>query len=151
MKFRVMVTGSRDWNDPDTLQKMLDWVTIQHDPWDVTVVSGHCPTGADKMAEDLAVYRGWAVEEHPADWGRYGRAAGFRRNTEMAHSGIDLCVGFVLDKSKGTLHAIGEAIEAEVDTLVLHRASASTLRHAYAESRGFLPYDDDPENPSWPE
>ena len=39
--------------------------------------------GADQLADVIARGLGWTPEAHPADWARYGRAAGYRRNAAM--------------------------------------------------------------------
>lgn len=44
--------------------------------------------GMARGVDEIALYywrrRGWGVIERPADWDRYGRGAGHRRNAEMA-------------------------------------------------------------------
>lgn len=104
---RILVTGSRDWEDWQTLTLALfDAVSTYGE---VVVVSGACPTGADAMAEWVAenlmphqhgVLR-VRVERHPADWERYGKRAGFVRNAEMVELGADLCLAFIKNESKG--------------------------------------------------
>jgi hypothetical protein len=44
----------------------------------------------------------------PADWNRYGKSAGFRRNVEMSNH-ADALVVFWDGKSRGTQHMIREA------------------------------------------
>jgi hypothetical protein len=41
---------------------------------------------------------GYQIEAHPADWHRYGRAAGHRRNAEMITLGADGCVAFIRER-----------------------------------------------------
>lgn len=105
---RVLVTGSRTWNEDTTIYAALAEVKNIDAPKGetITLVSGACPTGADILAEGWARRFGWTVEQHPADWKRHGRAAGPLRNVEMVRSGIDLCLAFRRDNSRGTQHTI---------------------------------------------
>jgi hypothetical protein len=100
---RVMVTGSRNWTDP-ALYGALLFHTGRGD----TLVHGGA-RGADLMAAAAATRIGLTVEEHKADWRRWGNAAGPIRNTEMLNSGIDLVLAFQVADSRGTAHAISEA------------------------------------------
>jgi hypothetical protein len=101
---RLLVTGSRDWDDADTIMQELTTAWINLGMGEVTLVSGNCPTGADKIAEDYWRRSKFGpVEKHPADWEKHGKRAGFIRNSEMAKLGADLCVAFVKDNSKGTV------------------------------------------------
>lgn len=44
----------------------------------------------------------------PADWNKYGKSAGYKRNEQMAIY-ADACLAFWDGKSKGTKHMIGLA------------------------------------------
>ncbi len=66
----------------------------------VTILSGHC-AGVDQMAERYAQQQGLALEIFSADWSRYGRAAGPKRNKEMAMQ-ADMVIAFWDGRSKGT-------------------------------------------------
>jgi SLOG family YspA-like protein len=116
---RILVTGSRTWVDrnwiADELIRAFYEVLAAKDikTWnriDVTLVSGACPRGADRIAEELAEERGWTVERHPARWDEHGRRAGFLRNLEMVQAGADICLAFVRDGSRGATHC-GQAAE----------------------------------------
>lgn len=76
---------------------------------DVEIVSG-AARGADALGERYAAERGLAVKQFPADWDRYGRSAGYRRNAEMAEY-ADAAVVFWDGKSKGSKHMINLAKE----------------------------------------
>ncbi len=96
---RVLITGSRGWEDRRTIFRALTDIALvndfEHDEF--VLVSGACPTGADRIGEDVAEEIGWAVERHPADWDAHGNAAGFIRNAEMVRSGADVCLAFITD------------------------------------------------------
>jgi hypothetical protein len=106
---RVLVTGSRYWDDLKTVFDELDRILalvaweaeIAGVDWTVTVVHGACPSGADRHA--AMWYRSrhelWGdhvrEDPHPADWdGPLGKGAGFARNQVMADKGAHECVAF---------------------------------------------------------
>lgn len=98
---RILVTGSRDWDDYETIEDALDIAAGDTYYRDITLVSGACPTGADQTAEVIGVAWGWTIERHPADWDTHGKRAGFLRNAEMVALGADICLAFIKNGSKG--------------------------------------------------
>jgi hypothetical protein len=83
---RVLVTGSRSWVDVDTIRVSL------HQVWgdgSGVLVSGACPRGADRIAEQLWQQWGGQIERHPADsdWSRPPASppATTRNNTNRAN------------------------------------------------------------------
>lgn len=89
--FRLLVTGSRTWEDVRTIEQALAVILHRH-PEGVLLVHGACPRGADTFAARAPGYR---TEAHPADWHRHGRVAGYRRNAEMIALGADGCAAFI--------------------------------------------------------
>ncbi|MBQ8495398.1 MAG: DUF2493 domain-containing protein [Clostridia bacterium] len=67
-------------------------------------MSGGC-RGADKLGERYAEENGIPTERYSADWQRYGRAAGPKRNEEMAKA-ADLVICFWDGNSRGTASLI---------------------------------------------
>jgi len=49
--------------------------------------------------------RGYPIKQFPADWNKYGKSAGYKRNEEMAKY-ADALIAFWDGKSKGTKHMI---------------------------------------------
>lgn len=96
---RILVTGSREWTDTETIRQALaDHAKLTER---TTVVDGACPRGADRIAHWFASAWGWRTERHPADWETHGKRAGFIRNAEMVALGADICLAFIKDGSKG--------------------------------------------------
>jgi len=116
---RVLVTGSRDWTDEETLRDVFAEIILYHllDE-NVVLVSGNCPTGADKMAEDAFEEWGRSIEKHPADWDKFGKRAGYLRNKEMVDSKPDLCVAFIKNNSRGASMTLDLAQKAGIQTSV---------------------------------
>jgi hypothetical protein len=114
---RVLVTGSRTWTDVATIrQQWRDGTAV--------LVSGGCPRGADWIAEDVWADWGGRIERHPADWDRYGRSAGFRRNADMVTASADVCLAFIRAGSRGASHAA--ELAASVGIPVLRYARTDT-------------------------
>ena len=110
---RVIITGSRDWNDPQGIENMLEML-----PRSAVILQGMC-RGADLMARDMAKKLGYKVEDFPADWENEGRAAGPIRNKWMLDSGCDLVIAFhyALGTSKGTKDMVRKAVAADVPVI----------------------------------
>jgi aspartate/tyrosine/aromatic aminotransferase len=110
--YRVLVTGSRNWNDVETIwQAMSEVVREAGQGREIVIVHGACPRGADWHADRWAKLADAQIERHPADWARHGKAAGFRRNAEMVQLGADVVLAFIRDNSRGASHtaALAEA------------------------------------------
>lgn len=95
--YRILVTGSRTWDDHDTVRAALTVAVYQQLP--AVVVHGACPSGADAIASWWVRQMGrnldLAEEPHRADWDRYGRQAGYRRNAHMVSLGANTCLAFI--------------------------------------------------------
>ena len=104
--FRLLVTGSRTWDDVPAVEQALAVILDRH-PEGVLLVHGACPRGADAIAAAYAARTpGYRTEEHPASWRRHGRAAGYRRNAEMIALGADGCAAFIRGGSPGSTSAV---------------------------------------------
>lgn len=127
--FRVLITGSRSWTDEQAIRDALASVISLQGPENVTVVHGAASRGADAIADRVATSwgGGLTVERHPADWARFGRSAGFRRNADMVALGADLCLAFILDGSPGASHTADLAEKAGIPTRRYERTSPPCL------------------------
>jgi hypothetical protein len=107
---RVLVTGSREWDDAQTIWTALDAVAVglaEARTPTLTVVHG-AAKGADELADRwVRTHTGElhvTAERHPALWQRYGRRAGIFRNELMISKGADLVLAFIRDDSPGATH-----------------------------------------------
>lgn len=104
---RVLVCGGRDYEYPSRVADALS----EHGA--TIVIHGHCRTGADAHADEWARRCGLSVLRFPADWDRYGRAAGPVRNAQMLVEGKpDLVLAF--PGGRGTADMVRRAREAGV-------------------------------------
>lgn len=96
---RILVTGSRDWDDISTIFDSLRYLMSK---WgtDIVVVHGGA-RGADTIAGQWAQVQFVQEEIHLADWDKHGKRAGFIRNAEMVALGADVCLAFIKNESKG--------------------------------------------------
>lgn len=98
--FRLLVSGSREWDQPEIIQMVIVQHWFEND--DLVVVHGDCPRGADRIARDFCEAKGIPQEKYPADWDRYGKAAGRIRNGVMVDTKPDMGVFFIRGESRGT-------------------------------------------------
>lgn len=100
--FKVIIAGSRSFNNYEMLKAKCSALLANRQ--EIVIVSG-CAQGADRLGEQYAKEMGYPVERHPANWDKYGKSAGFRRNEEMAKCSEAL-IAFWDGQSRGTKHMI---------------------------------------------
>ena len=114
---RVLISGDREWTDKERIREY-----IQSRPDYVTYVIEGEARGADKLARVVAEELGIKVMPFPADWRRYGRGAGPKRNQQMLDEGKpDEVCGFHDDirVSKGTKDMLKRSLAAGIKTLLV--------------------------------
>jgi hypothetical protein len=103
----VLICGSRGFRPEAFMRQALEVWTAKHGA-PREVVEGCEPTGIDWLAGHIVVPDVWpdtVVQHFPADWNRYGRAAGPIRNQQMLDEGApDAVIAFSvnLESSRGT-------------------------------------------------
>lgn len=115
--FRVIIAGSRTFNNYDLLRIKLLNLLSKKDPFEVEIVSGGA-RGADTLGERFAEEYGCKVKRFIPDWDGQGNSAGYIRNWEMAKY-ADACVVFWDGKSKGTKHMIDLAKKENINLRVV--------------------------------
>lgn len=104
-EFRVIVAGSRGFNDyPLLANKLHHLLKEKVKTYEIVIVSGTAQ-GADKLGEMWASRNGHRVERFPADWNQFGKRAGYLRNEDMARY-ADAAVVFWDGQSRGSKHMI---------------------------------------------
>ena len=113
--FRVVVAGSRDFNDYNLLSSELDKFLAGKK--NVTIVSGTA-RGADRMGEQYAAEHGYKIDQFPAEWSKYHQGAGPIRNLEMVKT-ADAVVAFWDNQSTGTKNIIDCAKQENIPYKVI--------------------------------
>lgn len=133
MTARVLVTGSRRWDDADRIELVLKGIRGQDHFVDAVLVHGGA-RGVDRMAAAAWISLGGTALPYRARWSqcargcppnhlrqnggrRYCPTAGHRRNARMVADGADLCVAFSRDGSAGTNDCVHRAQGAEIPVL----------------------------------
>ncbi len=105
---KIVVAGCRDYNNYEEAEKAINYyIRDIKEKYELIFLSGGCK-GADKLGELYANKYGYPIEKVEAEWSKYGRAAGPKRNLAMAKSG-DYIICFWDGKSKGTYSMIKAA------------------------------------------
>ena len=114
VKLKIIICGGRHFNDYTLLKSIVDKQLIEHTilPSETEIVSGHCE-GADMLGEQYAKEHGCALHIFPAEWTKYGKAAGPIRNKEMvdyiASADKSLVIAFVSNNTRGTKNTVAQA------------------------------------------
>jgi len=110
---RVIIAGGRNYiftdQDRETLDSMKDLIPITR------VVCGMAK-GADTYGKEWAISNNLPVDEYPADWKRYGKAAGPLRNKQMAANADAL---IVFPGGSGTNNMVNEANKRNIQVIYI--------------------------------
>lgn len=115
---RMLITGSRNYADRDTLLDAIEYYLGETYIEDVIIIEGGA-RGADRIAREHALDMGYVVETYPVNWEKYGKKAGVIRNQEMVDNGADICLAFPLEDSIGTYDCIRRAKNAGIKTIII--------------------------------
>lgn len=128
---RVLVCGSRHFNDMDLLSKTLS--SIDQGKNITTIIHGRAK-GADYLAGIWAHNMNIVTEEYPANWEVFGKSAGPIRNKQMLDEGRpDLVIAFLTNVgeqeifyglsdsqyNRGTKNMIQQATKAGIPVKVI--------------------------------
>lgn len=82
-------------------EKHRVWLKAVLEKLDTEIVVSGGAMGADKFGENTAEHLGLACKVFPADWERYHKQAGYKRNLQMAYF-ADSCI--IFPGGRGTDH-----------------------------------------------
>jgi RES domain-containing protein len=96
---RVIIAGSRTITDMREVE-----AAIRESWFDITEVVCGDARGVDSLGMEWAWRDSIPVKHFPADWNRFGKSAGYKRNVQMAEYAEALIA--VTTGSRGTQHMI---------------------------------------------
>lgn len=103
--FKVIIAGSRGFSNYKLLkEKCNEYLREKRKEYNIIIISGGA-RGTDTLGEKYAQDEGFSLEVFPANWNKFGKSAGFRRNEQMAEV-ADALIAFWDGKSNGTKHMI---------------------------------------------
>ena len=105
--FRVIVAGSRSFTDFSYANHVLQRAFVNRKP--SSIVCGMA-SGADSIGLRWAQLNQIPVDKFPAEWQKFGKSAGYKRNVQMAEN-AEALVAFWDGESSGTKHMINIALE----------------------------------------
>lgn len=105
---KLAIVGSRTFNKRSLMIRILTQLNIKPRP--ELIISGGAK-GADTLAKNYAEVVNVPFLEFLADWDKYGKSAGYKRNVQIVDA-CDKLVAFWDGHSKGTKHSIDLAEKA---------------------------------------
>lgn len=116
----IAIVGSREYSQLDKVRDYVDALSV-----DDHVISGGA-RGVDSAAVTAAKRRGLKSTVYHAEWDRYGRSAGFKRNILIVND-ADKLVAFWDGKSRGTQHSIDLATKKGIPVEIISDKQTSNV------------------------
>lgn len=99
---KLAIVGSRSFDN----YNLLDYVIKdKYDISEIEMIISGAARGADTLGRKFAIENKIELLEFPAEWDKYGKAAGYIRNEQIIDA-CDECVCFWDGESRGTKHDI---------------------------------------------
>lgn len=120
---RVAVVGSRSFDDYGRLCQFLETYFFRYhetrpNEWLISQVISGGAQGADHLAERFAKDEKIELVVFPAEWDKYGRSAGPRRNDDIVKA-CDVAVIFWDLKSPGSKDILNKVLKAGKPAMVV--------------------------------
>lgn len=125
-ELRIIIAGSRDFNDYELLKKeVLNILKQNNRPKDTVKIISGTARGADTLGEQFAKEFGLKVTRFVPDWDGLGKRAGYVRNAEMAKFAVEgnndgMLIAFWNGTSKGTKHMIDLAEKTGLEVHIVN-------------------------------
>jgi hypothetical protein len=97
---KVIIAGSRAINEYTSV-----CLAVQRSGFPISRVLSGMAAGVDTLAIRYAAENGLPLDAYPAQWSKWGRSAGYKRNVQMAHN-ADGLIAVWDGQSRGTRHMI---------------------------------------------
>ena len=107
----IGVVGGRDFNNYQLLSEVLGAYPVSK------IVSGGA-RGADSLGEKYARENNIEVDVYRPDWDKYGKSAGFLRNTTIVENS-EIIIAFWDGKSHGTKDTINKCKKNGKEVIVI--------------------------------
>jgi len=115
---RIGVVGTRERNERRDYKEVRDefFILYKEGDW---IVSGGCFKGGDHFAEEIAKKNGIPILIFYPNWDKYGKAAGFVRNSFIAEYSDVLIACVSCDRTGGTEDTIKKFEKLEKGKAIL--------------------------------
>ena len=114
----IGIVGTRRRNTEMDLKKVNDAFLKVYEKGD-SICSGLCLKGGDRFAVIIADLYETPVIWHPAEWNKYGKGAGFKRNLYIARDSDVLIACVAFDRIGGTEDTISKFLKMGKTKLIL--------------------------------
>lgn len=108
---KIGIIGSRRRDTEKDYQMVLNKFKELYQEGDI-IISGGCYKGGDRFAEKIAKENTTPITIYYANWNKYGKGAGFLRNTDIARESDILIACVSQDRIGGTEDTIRKFLKS---------------------------------------
>ena len=137
-KFKILVTGGRDFNNRMEVNSVLCEYRAKYGSKNLIIIEG-AAKGADKLAHLFVIANNIENWRFPADWKKYPKSAGPIRNKQMLDEGQpNLVIAFPGGAGTQNMIQQSEARGIEVRKIICEKECESVIRQQNKEAEDLL-------------